>query len=83
MQTLLCLADMVKNKLVSSTAQNVSWFKMGNVVPKLKEGFWTASDTVVALARSCAEDIQGVLQSATKDLTAMIGATEKQETAAS
>ena len=83
-QTLLCLADMVKNKLVSSTAQNVSWFKMGDVVPKLKEGFWTASDTVMALARSCAQDIQGVFQSATaKDSAPKNDNTEKQEAVAS
>lgn len=70
----MALVGMVKSKVMQGAADaaaqvNTSWFKLDHVLPTLRSGFWSASDSVSALLRACADGVQGAIQTATKKVS--------------
>lgn len=55
-RTLMALVGMVKSKVLQDASDaaaqvNTSWFKLDHVLPTLRSGFWSVSDSVAALLR--------------------------------
>ena len=52
----MAVVDMVKSKVLQDASDaaaqvNTSWFKLDHVLPTLRSGFWSVSDSVAALLR--------------------------------